>query len=222
MILGILTVIVFALTAAAFLTKRFPAQSRLRRVVRAAHQPLGYAFVALSAAHLLLTLKLFYQRPIALYLLGLAMIVCAIFASLTRALFEGNAKRKCRLHQFCGLVIAILLAAHIVVGIGSFSEYQRKMATISIAGVTAKNLPDGTYEGACDVGYIKARVRVLIQDGEMADIHLLEHRNERGAAGEGVLVRILGAQTTGVDAVSGATNSSRVIQRAVENALNGR
>jgi len=56
----------------------------------------------------------------------------------------------------------------------------------------------------------------------MTKIDLLEHRNERGAAGEGVLERMLDAETTAVDAVSGATNSSRVIQRAVEDALNGR
>ena len=220
--MGILTAIVFVLTAAAFLTKRLPAQSRARRVMRAIHQPLGYALVALSAAHLLLSLKLFYQRPLALYLLGFAMVVFAALASLTRVLFRRNAKRGRQLHQLCGLVMAALLAAHILVGIGSFSEYQREMAAISIAGISAKGLPDGTYEGSCDVGYIKARVNVLVQDGEMTKIDLLEHRNERGAAGEGVLERMLDAETTAVDAVSGATNSSRVIQRAVEDALNGR
>lgn len=222
MILGILTAIVFSLTASAVLTKRLPAQSRARRVMRAIHQPLGYALLALSAAHLLLSLKLFYQRPPALYLLGGAMVVFAAFACLTRVLFRGNAKRGRLIHQLSGLVMAALLAAHILVGIGSFSEYRREMAAISIAGVSAKDLPDGAYEGSCDVGYIKARVNVLVQDGEMTKIELLEHRNERGAAGEGVLERMLGAQTTAVDAVSGATNSSRVIQRAVENALSGR
>ena len=42
---------------------------------------------------------------------------------------------------------------------------------------------------------------------------------DRGAPGEGVIPRMLEAQTTDVDAVSGATNSSRVIQKAVETAL---
>ena len=81
-------------------------------------------------------------------------------------------------------------------------------------------LADGTYEGDCDVGYIYARVRVTIADGKIASVDLLEHRNERGAAGEGVLERIVAEQRVGVDAVSGATNSSRVIEKAVANALN--
>lgn len=221
MIPGILTAIVFALTAAVFLTKRLPPQSRLRRAARAIHRPMGYALLTMSAAHLLLSLKLFYQRPLALYQLGVAMVACAVFCSLTGTLFRKNAKRGLLLHRLSGLVMALLLAAHILVGVGSFFEYQREMAAISIIGVSSNNLPDGAYEGSCDVGYIKARVKVLVQNGEMTAIDLLEHRNERGAAGEGVLERILGAQTTAVDAVSGATNSSLVIQRAVENALNG-
>ena len=70
------------------------------------------------------------------------------------------------------------------------------------------------------MGYIYAKVRVAVKGGEIASIDLLEHRNERGAAGEGVLERIVSEQNVGVDAVSSATNSSRVIEKAVENALN--
>ncbi len=219
MILGIVTAVVFALVAAAAFTKRLPQGSWLTRALRAAHRPLGYLLLALSAAHLILALKLIHQRPPIMLAAGFAMFGCALFSCFSRALFTKNAKRGLLLHRLSGLILALLLAVHIAFGVGSLISYQREMAAVSISNVSVKNLPDGIYEGICDVGYIKARVSVTIVDGRMTKIELLEHRNERGAAGEGVIARMLEAQSTQVDTVSGATNSSRVIQKAVENAL---
>ena len=219
MILGIITALVFVLTAAVFFTNRLPASSRLRRVAHAAHQPLGYALAALSIVHLVLAIKLFYQRPLALFLLGFAMVACTLIACFWQKLFSRNKKRGLLLHKISGLVMALLLISHVLVCVNSLAVYQQEMAAVTLTGVSAKNVPDGVYEGSCDVGYIQARVRVTVLDGTMTSIDLLEHRNERGAAGEGVVERMLNAQTTDVDSVSGATNSSRVIRRAVENAL---
>jgi len=210
-----------ALFARALLTRlahRLP-DARLRRAAAPAHRLLGYGFFVLSALHLALSFRLFHQRPLALFLLGFAMVACAGLACFSRRIFARNKKRGLRVHKACAVSLAILLLAHVGVGLGSFSEYQREIAAVSIDGVSAVRVPDGTYSGACDVGYIRAKVEVAVRDGRIESIDLVEHRNERGAAGEGVIPRILEAQTTDVDAVSGATNSSRVIQKAVENAL---
>ena len=69
------------------------------RAAHAAHRPLGYALVALCVVHLILALKLFYQRPLALFLLGFAMTVCAVFACCWKALFPKNPKRGLLLHK---------------------------------------------------------------------------------------------------------------------------
>ena len=220
MILGIVTAVVLALVAAAAFAKYLPQGSELRRLLRAAHRPLGYLLLALSAAHLILTLKLIHQRPLVMLIAGFAMFGCALFSCFSCALFAKNARRGLRLHRLSGLIMALLLVVHISFGVGSLIRYQQEMAAVSIANISAKGLPDGDYEGVCDVGYIKARVCVTIEEGQITNIDLLEHRNERGAAGEGVVARMLAAQSTDVDTVSGATNSSRVIQKAVENALN--
>ena len=221
MILGIVTAVVFVLVASVVLTKRLVQGSWLTRALRVAHRPLGYLLLALSAAHLILAFKLIHQRPLVMLIAGFAMFGCALFSCFSRALFAGNAKRGMQLHRLSGLIMALLLVVHIAFGVGSLINYQREMAAVSISNVSVENLPDGDYEGVCDVGYIKARVCVTIEAGEITSIELLEHRNERGAAGEGVVERMLAAQSTDVDAVSGATNSSRVIQKAVENALSG-
>ncbi len=222
MILGIVTSIVFALAASAAFAKHLPQGAWLTRVLRAAHRPLGYLLFALSAAHLVFALKLIHQRPLVMLAAGFAMFGCALFACFSNVIFRKNVKRGLRLHRLSWLIMALLLVIHIAFGVGSLIAYQREMADTSIENVSVAGLPDGDYEGVCDVGYIKARVCVTIEEGQMTKIELLEHRNERGAAGEGVVARILAAQSTGVDAVSGATNSSRVIQKAVENALSGK
>lgn len=219
MILGILSAVLFALVSAVFVTRRLPAGSPVRRAAHVIHKPLGYALAALIVLHLALTLKLFRQRPLAVYLLGFGMLVCVIVCCLSSTLFK-KARRGLFIHRIAALCMALMLMAHVTFCITSFGEYKRAVADISIAQTDVSTLADGTYEGDCDVGYIYAKVRVVVADGKIASVDLLEHRNERGAAGEGVLERIVAEQRVGVDAVSSATNSSRVIEKAVENALN--
>ena len=52
-------------------------------------------------------------------------------------------------------------------------------------------------------------------------IDLLEHRNEKGKPAEQIIDDILKRQQIDVDEVSGATNSSKVIKKAIENAIGG-
>ncbi|MDD3240790.1 MAG: FMN-binding protein [Lachnospira sp.] len=82
-----------------------------------------------------------------------------------------------------------------------------------------ENVADGVYVGDCNVGYIYAKVRVTVADHKLVKTELLEHRTERGKPAEVILDTMVSQQKTEVDAVSGATNSSKVIMRAVENAL---
>ena len=70
--------------------------------------------------------------------------------------------------------------------------------------------------------FIRAKVAVTVQDGAITGIELLEHKNGRGEAAETVLEEIVSQQRIAVDAVSGATNSSIVLEKAVENALTKR
>lgn len=83
------------------------------------------------------------------------------------------------------------------------------------------DIPNGVYIGECDVNFIYAKVEVTVDSGEITNIRILEHKNERGQAAEAVVDRIVSEQRIDVDAVSGATNSSTVLKKAVENALNG-
>ena len=108
--------------------------------------------------------------------------------------------------------IWVLLACAILAGC---AETQIKGAPVDHA-----RLQDGVYEGSSRGGPNKALVHVTIRDRKISEIEILEHQAWRGGIAEKTIVsRIIANQSTRVDAVSGATNSSRVIMNAVQNAV---
>lgn len=115
------------------------------------------------------------------------------------------------------LVVLIFTAVYLK----SVADYKKAVKETTFSDIDIGNIPDGTYIGEYDVNFIYARVEVTVRDGAITNIDILEHKNERGKAAEIVTDRIIAEQKTDVDAVSGATNSSTVIKKAVENALTG-
>lgn len=87
--------------------------------------------------------------------------------------------------------------------------------------VRAGELEDGVYQGEAKSFPNKARVRVTVQGGRIHDVEILAHfASGIGHQADDVIPgRIVAEQSTAVDAVTGATNSSRVIMNAVEDAL---
>ncbi|NCA99584.1 MAG: FMN-binding protein [Clostridia bacterium] len=93
------------------------------------------------------------------------------------------------------------------------------LAAINIADVAVSQLSDGIYEGEFRTIPVSARVRVTISDGRMQNIDLLEHNNGQGKPAEAILQKVIEQQSLAVDVIAGATYSSKVILKAVENAL---
>lgn len=123
-------------------------------------------------------------------------------------------------------IILLVLLAAVALGavlLGSYlkkvGDYQQAVRDLTVEEVPLTDVADGTYQGECDVDFIRARVAVTVKGGQITNISLLEHKNGRGQLAEVVLDNILQAQRLDVDAVSGATNSSTVLKKAVENAL---
>lgn len=99
------------------------------------------------------------------------------------------------------------------------ADYQQAVRETVVGEVDLTRVADGTYTGEYDVDLVYARVEVTVADGVITDIRILEHKNGRGGPAEAVTGAIVDQQRLGVDAVTGATNSSTVLKKAVENAL---
>ncbi len=115
-------------------------------------------------------------------------------------------------------LIGLILAA---VYLKSVADYKMAVKEITFGNVDISDVPNGVYIGEYDVDFVYAKVEVTVQNGVITNIDILEHKNGRGSPAEVVVDRIVEEQKIEVDAVSGATNSSTVIKKAVENALTG-
>ena len=118
-----------------------------------------------------------------------------------------------------------LLLVGFVLGIlylKSVADYRQAVRETTFEDINISDIPDGVYVGEYDVDFIYAKVEVAVQNGEITNINILEHRNERGKTAEVIADSIVDEQKIDVDAISGATNSSTVIKKAVENALKSR
>ncbi len=119
-------------------------------------------------------------------------------------------------------IIMLLLLVGFVWGIlylKSVADYKKAVKGITFEDINISDIPDGVYVGEYDVNFIYAKVEVTVQNGEITNVNILEHRHERGKTAEVIADKIVGEQKIDVDAISGATNSSTVIKKAVENAL---
>lgn len=86
------------------------------------------------------------------------------------------------------------------------------------------NVADGAYEGSGQGYRGEVKVRVDVQSKTITAVDVLSHSDDESffnRAREGVTASILSGQSLEVDAVSGATYSSRGIISAVKNALSG-
>ncbi len=101
----------------------------------------------------------------------------------------------------------------------SVTDYKQAVKETTFEEINISDISDGVYIGEYDVNFIYAKVEVTVQNGEITNINILEHRHERGKAAEAITNKIVDEQKIDVDAISGATNSSAVIKKAVENAL---
>lgn len=116
-------------------------------------------------------------------------------------------------------LVLVIGAAFLINYFVSVQRYQDTITNMTYTHKDATGFPDGTYIGEYDVQYIYAKVQVTVEDGQITNLEILEHRHERGAAAERIVEDILEQQIIDVDAISSATNSSQVIKKAVDIAL---
>jgi len=224
MVLGIVTAVLLVLECCMFLLKYCKRlkntvyQGKTSKVLLTLHEALGFLLLASTALHLVTSWKLAHQRPLLTYITGVSMVVCIALAVVS-FLLRGQCKKWRAIHHFAAGLLIILIVVHILCGVVSFGQYTKKMNAVEVTDISATGIPDGSYIGECDVGYIYAKVRVDVSNETITDVVILEHRNERGGAAEVITDDMVREQDARVEAVSGATNSSRVIMKAAENAL---
>ncbi len=218
MVLGILSAVLLVMLLLKFLTRKL-GWTKLDRAMKIIHKPIGILIPIAAVFHLFFTYPVWDTREAAVVVTGIALSVMLLMMLVGYLSRRKLGKVWIKMHRYGAVIALALLLCHIVTYNIDFMNYQKSISTIRLQGMDASKLRDGSYEGEYDAGYIYAKVRVAVEDGKITDITILKHENERGKPAEAILQEIIARQTTDVDAVSGATNSSKVLKKAVEQAL---
>lgn len=112
------------------------------------------------------------------------------------------------------VVLIVCIAAYVLLNLP-------KPVASSDSAYDLSQIADGTYIGSCDNGMVKVQVAVDVKGNAITDVRITEHDNGLGVPAEAITDTIIRQQSVEVDAVSGATLSSKTILKAVENALSG-
>lgn len=115
------------------------------------------------------------------------------------------------------LVVAILLVVCVKVGADFLTK--RTLKKVKINEVPISQVADGEYVGEAQIKPVSAKVNVQVGNGKITDIEIKDHMTGLGKNGEKIIDQIINKQSLDVDAISGATQSSVTITKAVENAL---
>ena len=99
------------------------------------------------------------------------------------------------------------------------SKYKKIISDVEIRTPDISLIRDGVYNGFFDAIFVSADVDVTVQNHMITGIVINEHNNGRGAPAEVITEDVISRQSLEVDTISGATSSSKVILKAIENAL---
>lgn len=90
---------------------------------------------------------------------------------------------------------------------------------LNISEINLSTVEDGEYTGEYNTALISAKVRVTVENQQITGIEIMRHNNGRGSPAESIIEKVLDKQSLKVDTVSGATLSSKVILKALEESL---
>jgi uncharacterized protein with FMN-binding domain len=99
------------------------------------------------------------------------------------------------------------------------NKEKKESKYLKIENINFKKVRDGEYVGKYNLNINSARISILVKDGAIIKIDILKHYHGPGYGADKLTEELIKKQTLEVDAISGATKSSYVLKKAVEDAL---
>ena len=115
----------------------------------------------------------------------------------------------------------LMLLAVMVASCASYrSSVYERVREMSIEHVDPSRIPDGKYRGEYSYTFHTFVVETTVKDGRIVSADLVSERDyEYSQKAAGVLRQIVQRQTPKVDAVTGATTTSKALMKAAERGL---
>ena len=125
-----------------------------------------------------------------------------------------------RILLVAGIVVVSLIVIIMVLVVPKLEADLKKLDNLEFEQLNLSTLKDGIYEGSFEAGIVSASVRVEVSGHEVKSVEIVKHNHGRGKAAEAITNSVVEKQSVQIDVVSGATYSSKVILKAIENAIN--
>ncbi|HAS73710.1 MAG TPA: hypothetical protein DCS67_06160 [Clostridiales bacterium UBA8960] len=117
------------------------------------------------------------------------------------------------------LILTIVIGLAFTVFLKKTEENFETLMSLPVPIVDMTKVSDGTYTGAYSVFPVDVNVTVEVSAQKIIDITIDKHVNGQGEPAEAIIDSVIREQSLDVDMISGATYSSKVILKAIENAL---
>lgn len=117
-----------------------------------------------------------------------------------------------------GILFLILLAASGVMAAWAFN-YHKKLKAEPLNNVDLSKVKDGEYDGRWEVKMWTAPVHVVVKNHKITDIKITREQYKMPDSENELLKRIIEKQSLDVDAIAGATITTKSILKSVEDAL---
>lgn len=118
------------------------------------------------------------------------------------------------------LIIVILMITTAAGGIFYLTCGMSELEDISLNGIKPSDLKDGVYMGSYVSGRWTNTLEVHVEGSRVSKINVFDNvRFVQDGVSDALFEKVISAQDTRVDTVSGATVTSKAYLKAIENAL---
>lgn len=119
------------------------------------------------------------------------------------------------------MIVIIGLGTVFYIGLQNMlKEFSREVSKVEVNNFDIDAVNDGEYIGVYNFNEtVGATVKVKVINNIIVEIEMLEHKYGRGKKAEDIVNSVIAAQSLEVDSISGATGSSTIILKAIEDAL---
>ncbi len=114
----------------------------------------------------------------------------------------------------------VVLIAMIVVLLNCVHREIEKPGNIPVDEIDLSSISDGSYKGDYTYSKFTYKVEVTVEAHQIESIRIIHNANtDRARKAETIVTKVLDAQSVKVDAVTGATMTSKALLKAIKNAL---
>lgn len=118
------------------------------------------------------------------------------------------------------LIIIILMILTAAGGIYYLTRGMDDVKEMSLNGINLNSISDGTYYGSCESGRWTNTLEIYVENGRISRIDVSKDvRFVQEGVSNDLFVKVISAQDTRVDTISGATITSKAYLKAIENAF---